>query len=42
MIVGWKVSRSLASELATDALQMALGQRGRTDGLVHHSDRGLQ
>jgi putative transposase len=42
MIVGWKVSHSLKSDLATDALQMALGQRGNTDALVHHSDRGVQ
>jgi len=42
MIVGWKVSHSLKSDLATDALQMALGQRGNTDDLVHHSDRGVQ
>jgi transposase InsO family protein len=41
-IVGWRVSRSLRSDLALDALEQALHQRPRTDGLVHHSDRGVQ
>ena len=42
-IVGWRVSRSLRSDLALDALEMALWARGKSsDGLVHHSDRGSQ
>jgi transposase InsO family protein len=42
-IVGWRVSSSLRSDLALDALEQALHARGpRTDGLVHHSDRGVQ
>jgi transposase InsO family protein len=42
-IVGWRVSRSLRSDLALDALEMALWARGKgTEGLVHHSDRGSQ
>ncbi len=42
-IVGWRVSRSLRSDLALDALEMALWARGKdVDGLVHHSDRGCQ
>jgi transposase InsO family protein len=42
-IIGWQVSRSLRSDLALDALEMALWARGKnTDGLVHHSDRGSQ
>jgi transposase InsO family protein len=42
-IVGWRVSRSLRSDLALDALEMALWARGKNaDGLVHHSDRGSQ
>jgi len=41
-IVGWRVSTSLRSDLALDALEQALHDR-RTDGrLVHHSDRGTQ
>ena len=40
-IVGWWVSCSLRSDLALDALEMALWARGKhADGLVHHSDRG--
>ena len=42
MIVGWRVSRSLRSDLALDALEQALYARPDTDGLVHHSDRGVQ
>lgn len=42
-IVGWRVSSSLRSDLALDALEMALWARGRNaNGLVHHSDRGSQ
>lgn len=41
-IVGWRVARSLRSDLALDALEQALYFRPNTDGLVHHSDRGVQ
>ncbi len=43
-IVGWRVSASLAAELALDALEMAIWRRrGQAlEGLVHHSDRGVQ
>jgi putative transposase len=43
-VVGWQASRSLAAELALDALEMALWARRtrRLEGLVHHSDRGGQ
>lgn len=42
-IVGWRVSRSLRSDLALDALEMALWARGKdVGGLIHHSDRGCQ
>jgi putative transposase len=42
-IVGWQASRSLRSDLALDALEQALWARqGPFDGLVHHSDRGVQ
>lgn len=43
-IVGWQASVSLRSDLALDALDMALWLRRRDDvsGLVHHSDRGVQ
>lgn len=45
MVVGWQASQSLRSDLAIDALEMAVHNRGRTDsleGLIHHSDRGVQ
>jgi putative transposase len=43
-IVGWRVSSSLRTDLALDALEMAIWRRRRADltGLVHHSDRGSQ
>jgi putative transposase len=45
-IVGWQASRSLRSDLAIDALEMAVWNRQRAghdlDQLVHHSDRGVQ
>jgi transposase InsO family protein len=41
-IVGWRVSSSLRADIALDALEQALWARGHGDGLVHHSDRGIQ
>jgi len=41
-IVGWRVSSSLRSDLALDALEQALHARPRSDALVHHSDCGVQ
>ena len=41
-IVGWRVSNSLRSDLALDALEQALHARPDLRGLVHHSDRGVQ
>ena len=41
-IVGWRVSTSMRTDLALDALEQALHARPRSDGLVHHSDRGTQ
>jgi putative transposase len=45
-VLGWQVSRSLRTDLALDALEMAVWNRAhvgrRIDGLVHHSDRGVQ
>jgi putative transposase len=42
MIVGWRVSGSLRTDLALDALEQAIWARADTDGLMHHSDRGGQ
>ncbi|WP_235005928.1 IS3 family transposase [Nocardiopsis sp. JB363] len=45
-VVGWQVARSLHTNLALDALEMAVWNRShvgrRIDGLIHHSDRGVQ
>ncbi|MGH7927887.1 MAG: IS3 family transposase [Candidatus Binatia bacterium] len=43
-IVGWRVSSSLRTGLALDALEQALydRQKSETEELVHHSDRGVQ
>jgi len=43
-IVGWQVADHLRSDLALDALEMAMWARRHEDigGLVHHSDRGVQ
>jgi putative transposase len=46
MIVGWQVATSLYTDLALDALKMAIWRRqnqgAELQGLVHHSDRGVQ
>jgi transposase InsO family protein len=42
MIVGWRASNSLRTDLALDALEQAIWSRSATEGLVHHSDRGSQ
>ena len=42
-LVGWQASGSLRTDLALDALEMAIWRRqARLEGLVHHSDRGGQ
>jgi len=42
-LVGWQASRSLRTDLALDALEMAVWRRqAQLEGLVHHSDRGSQ
>jgi putative transposase len=43
-VVGWQASRSLRTDLALDALEMALWRRRAVPlkGLIHHSDRGVQ
>jgi putative transposase len=41
-IVGWRVSRSMQTDLVLDALEQALYARQVGEGLIHHSDRGSQ
>ena len=40
--IGWALERHLRAELALEALKMAIAARGVKEGLVHHSDRGVQ
>jgi len=41
-IVGWRVTSAPRTDLALDALEQALWARPARNGLIHHSDRGVQ
>ena len=41
-IVGWSMADHLETDLVADALRMALERRRPQNGLLHHSDRGVQ
>jgi putative transposase len=41
-IVGWSMADHLRVELVSDALKMAIARRRPGEGLLHHSDRGVQ
>jgi putative transposase len=41
-VIGWALDRHLEDDLAIAALKMALKRRMPSEGLVHHSDRGVQ
>jgi putative transposase len=41
-VVGWSLADHLRTELALDALTMALTTRRPAPGVIHHSDRGSQ
>lgn len=41
-IVGWSMADHMKTELVSDALAMAIAHRQPGQGLVHHSDRGVQ
>jgi putative transposase len=41
-IVGWSMADHMQTDLCTDALKMALGSRRPGQGLIHHSDQGVQ
>ena len=41
-VIGWSMGTGLKSSLVKDALRMALGRRGSVNGVLHHSDRGVQ
>jgi len=40
--IGWALERHLRAELALEALKMAIAAREVKEGLIHHSDRGVQ
>ena len=39
-VVGWSMSATMAAQLVTDALVMAVWRRGRPKALLHHSAQG--
>jgi len=41
-IIGWRVARTMHTELVLDALEQALWARSGAKGVVHHSDCGSQ
>lgn len=41
-IVGWSMADHMRTELVSDALKMAVARRQPDQGLLHHSDRGVQ
>jgi|LSQX01.2.fsa_nt_gb putative transposase len=41
-VVGWSMSDTMPTELTASALEMAIGRRNPSDGLIFHSDRGAQ
>jgi transposase InsO family protein len=41
-IVGWRVMKTMHTDLVLDALEQSLWARGKSTDLVHHSDRGSQ
>jgi len=42
MITGWDLSDSLSNDGAVRALQMTIKQCPNTEGVIHHSDKGIQ
>lgn len=41
-VLGWELSRKIDEQLTCSALQMAIDVRGTVEGIIHHSDRGVQ
>nr|BFD62323.1 IS3 family transposase [Bdellovibrio sp. HM001]BFD64541.1 IS3 family transposase [Bdellovibrio sp. HM001]BFD64544.1 IS3 family transposase [Bdellovibrio sp. HM001]BFD64551.1 IS3 family transposase [Bdellovibrio sp. HM001] len=41
-VVGWAISKKIDRHLTLAALQMAIKQRAPKEGIIHHSDRGVQ
>jgi transposase InsO family protein len=41
-VIGWQISKNIDGDLTLDALKMALLRRKPGQGVIHHSDRGVQ
>jgi putative transposase len=41
-VVGWSMAEHMRTDLVADALNMAITRRQPGEGLLHHSDRGVQ
>ena len=41
-VVGWSMRQTLQTEIALNALNMAVERQRPAPGLIHHSDRGIQ
>ena len=41
-VVGWSMNAAMTAQFVTDALMMAIWRRGKSQALLHHSDRGSQ
>jgi putative transposase len=41
-IVGWSVSRDLSHRFCLESLRVAIGRENPEEGIIHHSDRGVQ
>jgi transposase InsO family protein len=41
-VVGWSMADHMRTDLVADALRMAIARRRPGEGLLHHSDRGVQ
>ena len=41
-VIGWAVSKRIDGQLTLDALEMAIKRRQPPQGVIHHTDRGVQ
>jgi putative transposase len=41
-VIGWAMGRWITRKLVIDALNMAIKNSDRKEGMIHHSDRGVQ
>ena len=41
-VIGWSMDKSMKIELVLKAIKQAIGRRGSREGVIFHSDRGVQ